>query len=199
MAGCTFSYLVLQVISFNVHIRGGKKNTHKKSITEHSRLSPSKLNWAPTAIPEGYSDLERTRKTKNLTPLPVFWQTHTLSTCQKVTAPNGVFLVEFSFFHYGSPSPHLPIPLQIQPNLEGTEKLLTSWAKWQKMILFLLLEGEMEPWSAQGKWLHWSRQLVVYPGLPLQLPSPLFSQGFPIQEYLMHAQSMWVIPEFKSS
>lgn len=140
-AWCTFSYLVLQVISFNVHLGGGKKNTHKKSITEHSRLLPSELHWAPTAIPEGYSDLERTRKTKHLTPLLLFWQTQTLSMCQKVTAPNGVFLVEFWFFHYGSLPPHLPILLQMQPNLEGTEKLLTPWANWAEDDTFPFTGG----------------------------------------------------------
>lgn len=28
----------------NVHLKGGKENTHKKSVTEHSRLPPSKPN-----------------------------------------------------------------------------------------------------------------------------------------------------------
>lgn len=46
MPGYTFSYLLLQVISFNMHLRGGKKNTHKKSILEHSRLPPSKTEWS---------------------------------------------------------------------------------------------------------------------------------------------------------
>lgn len=118
MVGCTISYLVLQVISFNAHWRGGKKNAHKKSVTEPSRLPLSEMNWTSTAIPEGYSDLEikrntkkhkyNTKKPQTLTPLLLFWQAQTPFTCQKATAPNGVFLVEFWFFHYGStqsPSP----------------------------------------------------------------------------------------------
>lgn len=46
MPGYTFSYLLMQVISFNMHLRGGKKNTHNKSILEHSRLPPSKTEWS---------------------------------------------------------------------------------------------------------------------------------------------------------
>lgn len=71
MAGCTFSYPGLRGIPFIRLLEEGGSNTHTRSFTEHTQIPPSKVSWAPTGIHKGYADLEITKETRNLAPLPV--------------------------------------------------------------------------------------------------------------------------------
>lgn len=122
MAGYTSSYPGLQGIPLIIHLEEGRNKTHTKSFIQHTELPPTKVNWAPTHILKGYADLEITKETRNLAPLPV--SRHCLHIRKRQTQV--VFNSSFESFTMVPPT----ILLQVQPHLEGTQILIPPWAVW---------------------------------------------------------------------